>query len=213
MYGRTRRARTGSPTCAARRGTPSSHVPAEGRTIADIEVRDAVAADHAAVLALNNSATPHVNALSDVEFAWIASHASYFRVAVDRMGLAAFVIALKPGLDYWSLNYRWFSGRGGEFIYLDRIVVDARARGTGVGRAMYDDLDRFASGKWPRITLEVNLLPPNPGSLAFHERLGFKRVGVREEEGGAKAVALMERPVPPPQRWPAFLFRSPQRGD
>jgi predicted GNAT superfamily acetyltransferase len=167
----------------------------EDRTIAVIEVRDAVAADHAAVLALNNRATPHVNELSPDEFAWIASHASYFRVAEDSTGLAAFVMALKPGLDYWSLNYRWFSERGGEFIYLDRIVVDERARGTGVGRTMYDDLDRFASGKWPRITLEVNLLPPNPGSLAFHERLGFKRVGVREEEGGAKAVALMERAV------------------
>jgi predicted GNAT superfamily acetyltransferase len=169
----------------------------EGRTIAVIRVRDAVAADHAAVLALNNSAVPHVNELSDGEFDWITSHADYFRVAEDEAGLTAFVIALRPGLAYWSLNYRWFSDRGGEFLYLDRIVVDERARGTGVGRAMYDDLDRFASGRWPCITLEVNLAPPNPGSLAFHERLGFKQVGVRQEEGGTKAVALMQRTVPP----------------
>jgi hypothetical protein len=169
----------------------------EGRTIAVIKVRDAVAADHAAVLALNNSATPHVNELSARDFGWIVSHAEYFRVAEDAAGIAAFVIALRPGLDYWSLNYRWFSERGGEFLYLDRIVVHERARGTGVGRAMYDDLDRFASGRWPRITLEVNLRPPNPGSLAFHERLGFTRVGVREEDGGTKAVALMERQIVP----------------
>jgi predicted GNAT superfamily acetyltransferase len=165
-------------------------------TIAAIKVRDAVAADHAAVLALNNSATPHVNELSDDEFAWLTSHADYFRVAEDASGLTAFVIALRPGLEYWSLNYRWFSDRGGEFLYLDRIVVDERARGTGVGRAMYDDLDRFAAGRWPCITLEVNLMPPNPGSLAFHERMGFKQVGVRREEGGTKAVALMQRAVP-----------------
>ena len=156
-------------------------------------MRDAVAADHAAVLALNNSATPHVNALSAGEFDWIVSRADYFRVAEDESGLAAFVIALRPGLEYWSLNYRWFSDRGGDFLYLDRIVVHERVRGTGVGRAMYEDLDRFATGRWPRITLEVNLRPPNPGSLAFHERMGFKRVGVREEDGGTKAVALMER--------------------
>jgi hypothetical protein len=167
----------------------------EDRPIAVIEVRDARAADHAAVLALNNSATPHVNALSADEFAWITSRADYFRVAVDETGIAAFVIALRPGLAYWSLNYRWFSERGGDFLYLDRIVVDERARGTGVGRAMYDDIDQFAGGRWPCITLEVNLLPPNPGSLAFHERMGFRRVGVRKEEGGAKAVALMERAV------------------
>ncbi|MGH7653938.1 MAG: GNAT family N-acetyltransferase [Gemmatimonadaceae bacterium] len=167
-------------------------------------MRDAVAADHAAVLALNNSATPHVNELSAAEFGWIVSRADYFRVAEDESGLAAFVIALRPGLEYWSLNYRWFSDRGGDFLYLDRIVVHERARGTGVGRAMYEDLDRSASGRWPRITLEVNLRPPNPASLAFHERMGFTRVGVREDEGGAKAVALMERatlrvPLAPPR--------------
>ena len=201
---RSRRARNdrADPTCAARAAAASSLLLAapprvECRTIAVIQVRDAVAADHAAVLALNNNATPHVNALSDDEFAWITSRADYFRVAEDESGLAAFVIALRPGLEYWSLNYRWFSDRGGEFLYLDRIVVDERARGTGVGRAMYADIDRFASGRWPCITLEVNLVPPNPGSLAFHERLGFKRVGVRQEEGGTKAVALMQRVVSP----------------
>ena len=149
------------------------------------------------MLALNNGATPHVNELSMSDFMWIVSHADYVRVAEDDQGLAGFAIALRPGLGYWSLNYRWFSDRGGEFLYLDRIVVAERARRTGVGRALYDDLGRFASGRWPRITLEVNLRPPNPGSLAFHERMGFRQVGVREEEGGSKAVALMERATSP----------------
>jgi uncharacterized protein len=160
-------------------------------------VRDAVAADHAAVLALNNAAPPHVNELSDEQFAWIVSHADYFRVAEDAAGVAGFVLALRPGLEYWSLNYRWFSERGDGFLYLDRIVVAERARGTGIGRMLYDDIDRFASGRYDRISLEVNLLPPNPGSLAFHERMGFRRVGVREEDGGTKAVALMERATSP----------------
>lgn len=166
---------------------------AECAAISNLSVRDAVASDHAAVLALNNSAAPHVNELSREMFVWIVAHAEYFRVAEDQNGLLGFVIALKPGHEYWSLNYQWFTAQGGDFLYLDRIVVDDRARGAGVGRALYDDIDRFATGRWPRITLEVNLLPPNPGSLAFHERLGFRRVGVREEENGAKAVALMER--------------------
>ena len=164
-----------------------------------------MASDHAAVLALNNGATPHVNELSKDVFAWIAGHADYFRVAVDDSGVVGFVIALGAGLGYWSLNYRWFTERGGDFLYLDRIVVAESARRGGVGRALCDDLDRFASGTWPRITLEVNLLPPNPGSLAFHERQGFRRVGVREKEGGTKAVALMERATSP-------SFSSPDTG-
>jgi uncharacterized protein len=178
----------------------------EGLTIAVVKVRDAVASDHAAVLALNNGATPHVNELSGDAFGWIAAHADYFRVAEDDTGLAGFMIALRPGLDYWSLNYRWFSARGADFLYLDRIVVAERARNAGVGRALYDDIDRFAAGTWRRIALEVNLLPPNPGSLAFHERLGFVKVGVREEENGTKAVALMERPT-------SSCSSSPDTGD
>jgi uncharacterized protein len=169
----------------------------EQAAIRDLSVRDAIASDHAAVLALNNSATPNVNELSASAFAWIVAHADYFRVAEDAAGIAGFVIALRPGHEYWSLNYQWFTAQGGDFLYLDRIVVADRARGIGVGRALYDDIDRFATGNWPRITLEVNLLPPNPGSLAFHERLGFRRVGVREEENGTKSVALMERATSP----------------
>jgi predicted GNAT superfamily acetyltransferase len=177
----------------------------ERAAITVTRVRDAIASDHAAVLALNNAAAPHVNELSTDMFAWIVARADYFRLAEDAGGLAGFVIALRPGHEYWSLNYKWFTARGGDFLYLDRIVVAERARGTGVGRALYDDIDRFARGRWPRITLEVNLLPPNPGSLAFHERLGFRRVGVLEAEGGTKVVALMERATSPSS--------APGRGD
>ncbi|MBI1810271.1 MAG: GNAT family N-acetyltransferase [Gemmatimonadetes bacterium] len=155
--------------------------------------RAAEARDHEAVLALNNGATPHVNALSAEAFAWLADHAEWFRVWEDEGGIAAFALVLRSGLDYWSENYKWFSARHGSFLYLDRIVVAERARGRGVGRALYDDLVAFAEGRWPRITLEVNLRPPNPGSVAFHERIGFRRVGVREEDGGEKAVLMMER--------------------
>jgi predicted GNAT superfamily acetyltransferase len=160
-----------------------------------IVIHDASAHEHSAVLAMNNAATPHVNELTAEPLAWIIAHAGYFRVAHDDAGLAGFVLALGAGIDYWSLNYKWFTERGGDFLYLDRIVVAERARRHGVGRALYDDIARFASGRWPRITLEVNLAPPNPGSLAFHERMGFRRVGVREEDGGTKAVAMMERAI------------------
>jgi len=159
-------------------------------------VRDAVAGDHAAILALNNGAVPHVNALSMDEFAWLSGHANFFRVVEDAEGLLGFALVLPPGLDYWSDNYKWFTARlGGAFTYLDRVVVDARARRRGVGRALYESLFAFARGRWPQVALEVNLRPPNPDSVHFHEQMGFTTLGVREYDGGEHAVLMMARQI------------------
>lgn len=158
-----------------------------------MNVRDVMAADHAAILALNNTAVPHVNALTREEFAWLESHANFFRLAEDADGLLGFAIVLPSGLDYWSNNYKWFAARFERFLYLDRVVVAERARRRGVGRSLYEALFAFGSGAWPRLTLEVNLRPPNPESERFHESLGFTTLGVREYNDGENAVLMMER--------------------
>jgi predicted GNAT superfamily acetyltransferase len=155
-----------------------------------VVVRDAVAHDHPAVLALNNGAVPHVNALDDSGFAWLAEHATYFRVAADGDGIAGFVMMIENGTEYWSANYAWFSSRYDAFLYLDRVVVASRAQRSGIGRLLYDDVTAFARGWWPRIMLEVNLRPPNPVSVAFHEHMGFREVGTREYD--ENAVLMME---------------------
>ena len=43
------------------------------------------------------------------------------------------------------------------------------------------------------MTCEVNIRPPNDGSMHFHERLGFRQVASQEIDGGKKEVALMEK--------------------
>lgn len=158
-------------------------------------VRDAEGEELQAVLAMNNAAVPAVNALQLDELERIVALASYFRVAVDDEGIAGFVLCIASGGTYWSGNYAWFGARYDAFLYLDRVVVAERVRGRGVGAALYDDLHRFAAGRWPRVTLEVNLRPPNPGSERFHARLGYSRVGVREYPDGTGAVTMYERPL------------------
>lgn len=160
-------------------------------------MRDAVAGDHAAILALNNSAVPHVNALGVEEFAWLSGHANFFRLVEDDAGLVGFAIVLPSGLDYWSDNYKWFAARFDRFLYLDRVVVAERGRRQGVGRALYEALFAFGRATWPRVTLEVNLRPPNPDSERFHERLGFATLGVREYDDKASAVLMMARELTP----------------
>lgn len=158
-----------------------------------VTLRDATAADHAAVLALNNAHEPHVNALDEEAFRRLVALAAHFVVAEDADGLLGFVLCVPAGSAYWSENYRWFSERYADFLYLDRVVVDPRARRRGVGRALYADLHRRVMGRWPRIALEVNLRPENPVSVAFHEALGYREAGQRAYEGGAKAVRMYLR--------------------
>ena len=156
-------------------------------------IRAATPDDQPVVHAMNDAAVPHVNALTDEQFAWLASNADYYRVAEQDGAVVGFVMAIRHGTTYWSKNYAWFSGRYPAFLYLDRVVIAPPARRTGVGRALYADLVAFAAGSWPRVTLEVNIDPPNPGSMAFHETMGFRRVGSRADASGA--VAMYELPL------------------
>ncbi len=144
---------------------------------------------------MNDAAVPAVNALPADYFAWLLANVAYFRVAEDAEGLAGFVMCLASGGTYWSDNYKWFTARYDSFLYLDRVVVAERARSQGIGAALYADLHEWCAGKWPRICSEVNLKPPNPGSVRFHERLGYVRVGERAYNAGANVVAMFERQV------------------
>ena len=50
------------------------------------------------------------------------------------------------------------------------------------------------SAEWyDTIGCEVNRLPPNPGSLRFHKRLGFFEVGGQVFVTGEKEVIYLER--------------------
>ncbi len=77
------------------------------------------------------------------------------------------------------------------------MYVAADARGRGVGRALLEALipASEAAGYW---TLFAGVLAENTGSLALHERVGFRRVGVQERmgqdaHGRWRDVVLFER--------------------
>jgi predicted GNAT superfamily acetyltransferase len=140
-------------------------------------VRDVKPADHAAMLAINNATYPAMNILDAEALAAIVAECAYARVAEDEHGVAAFLLGLPPGAQYDSDNYRWFSARYDDFLYVDRIAVHPRAQSHGLGGALYDDMAQWGRGRYPCILAEVNLIPPNPGSQRFHTRHGFTAVG------------------------------------
>jgi predicted GNAT superfamily acetyltransferase len=155
-------------------------------------LRDLQPGDIDAVLDLNESVVPAVNSLSHAEMEWFAVHADYFRVAADNGDIGAFLIGLREGSDYASPNYRWFVKNYEHFGYVDRVAVAPHARRLGLASALYDDFARRLKAAVQVMTCEVNLRPPNPGSMRFHEERGFHHVGTQQTEGGSKDVALLE---------------------
>lgn len=161
-----------------------------------VAVRRLVEADLPTVLRLNNAAVPAVPAEDRAGLDALVRLVSLALVAESDDGPAGFLLAMEPGVDHASENYRWFSAGDPDFLYVDRIVVDAAARGGGIGAALYAAAFEHArrTGR-RRVTCEVNVRPENPGSLRFHARLGFERVGEQETKGGSVRVALLAAPV------------------
>ncbi|WP_456826419.1 GNAT family N-acetyltransferase [Cellulomonas sp. P5_E12] len=162
----------------------------------DLTLRRVAASDLPALAELNDAAVPAVNALG---LEGLTAHVPVCDLALvaEIDGVAAgFVLALAPGAEYASENYRWFSTHVPGSLYVDRIVVAPDAHGRGIGRSLYAAVeDRARELGLGVVTCEVNLEPPNPQSLAFHERLGFQRVGEQATKGGSVVVALLSREV------------------
>lgn len=156
-------------------------------------IRNVVAEDLDAVLDLNEAVVPAVNSVPLTQMQWFLQHAAYFRLAEADGGLAAFLVGLRPGTGYDSVNYRYFCEHYEDFGYVDRIAVSTRVRRSGLASTLYDDFRTSLPEGVSLMTCEVNLRPPNEGSMRFHERLGFHQVAEQESEGGTKTVALLVR--------------------
>jgi uncharacterized protein len=161
-------------------------------------LRPIAEADVAAVLSLN---VRHVDLLSPLDaerLLWLVGLADRADVVDVDGRLAGFVVTFAPGSDYDSENYAWFSHRfGDDFYYLDRIVIAEDMRRMGLAAFVYDAMEDVARG-FGRMTLEVNVDPPNLGSLAFHERRGYVELGRRGEPGhvvGLMAKEFVGRPA------------------
>lgn len=147
------------------------------------------------LLRMNNAAVPAVNELTGDQLRELieTATAAIAVVATDSPAEAlGFILAFAPGAAYESENYRWFEARGTDFLYVDRIIVAEGARNRGLGPLLYDAVYTAARAAHAQeITCEVNVEPPNPGSLAFHERLGFERVGTLSTKADTVVVALL----------------------
>lgn len=160
-----------------------------------VAIRDAAPTDEDFILALNAASTPAVGEMDLQSYRDIAAQA--YRVLIAEAGgePAGFLILIRPGSSYRSDNYGWFEEQFDRHLYIDRIAISERAKGQGIGRALYNAALTLAGELGEeRLTAEVNEDPPNPQSMVFHEKLGFRHLLSRLSRSG-KVVAMLERPL------------------
>ena len=155
--------------------------------------RDVAPADLPALNALNDAHAAAVNALAPADFAALAGVAFSARMIAGADGAPlAFLLALSHATPAQGPNHAWFLRRHPAFAYVDRVVVAEGAQGRGLGRRLYADLaGRARAAGLPVLACEVNLDPPNPGSMAFHVKQGFRPAGEATDPRNGKRVRYL----------------------
>ena len=147
----------------------------QGMAAARLVVALSSMADVSPTLALNNAHAVELSWLEPADLAVLIAQAWYAKCSPDQ---TAFLLAFDQSAAYESLNFLWFRARYPRFVYVDRVCVEAAARGRGLARAMYEDLFRLAEQQgFEVVCCEVNSDPPNPASEQMHAALGFEQVG------------------------------------
>ena len=160
------------------------------------KLREATRSDLEAIRDINEEAIPAVNTVSTEEFLWFFERRLYFKVSVGEEGnVCGFLLVLPTGIDYESLNYRWFSKKFSDFAYIDRIAIKEEFRGYGIGKSLYLDLEQNVAKSIKKIACEFNIKPTNIISKNFHEGLEYKRVGTQLTENNTKEVSLMIKEI------------------
>ena len=146
------------------------------------------------VLALNNAHAAELSLLDHDRLAGLVRQALWAAQVGDADG---FLLLLDETAAYDSPNFRWFKDRYERFAYVDRVAVAPRARGLGLARRLYAGAFAAAVAAGQRVVAaEVNRVPPNPASDAFHAALGFREVGQAAVHGGARTVRYLLRDLP-----------------
>ena len=95
-----------------------------------------------ALLALNNAHARELSWLEPERLEHLVGQAFLAR----RIGhLDAFLLAFDQDAQYDSPNFLWFCARYPRFVYVDRIVVAASARGRGYAQALRRSVPACAS--------------------------------------------------------------------
>ena len=152
-------------------------------------LRDAKWSDWPAIVALNAASVEHTSPMDEDRLGLYASQACTLRVIVEHGEVLAFLLAFRKGSAYRGAVFQALQSRAGDFIYIDRVVTAASARGRGLATELYDDLATAArAAHIPALLCEAYIT--NETSLRFHRKRGFHEFGRMQSHG--QTVSLME---------------------
>lgn len=142
------------------------------------------------MLALNAA---HAAVTAPLDGAGLERLLAQAHLALGRRDGRAYVIAIHGAADHDGTNFRWLAARQERMLYVDRVLVATDLQGRGIGRALYEVVIAAAEAEGLAVTCEVSLRPPNPGSMAFHEALGFAAIGRGTPAPGKEVCYLMRQ--------------------
>jgi phosphinothricin acetyltransferase len=162
---------------------------------AGMKVRAATEADLAAIFAIYDDEVLHGTATFDTQPRTPAERIEWFRS--DGGGRYPLLVGEVDGeVVGWARLYAW-SPRPAYNRTAENAVYVARGhRGKGISRALMKELMRLAPARGVQV-LVARVVEGNPASLALHEKLGFRTIGVMrrvgEKFGRLLDVRLMDR--------------------
>jgi L-amino acid N-acyltransferase YncA len=147
-----------------------------------MQIRDAKASDLTHILAIANEVIATSTAIYSTQPLTLAERTQWFEERRDS-GLPVLVAAEGDAVVGFS-SFGAFRGAWGGYRYSVEHSVHIRAdrRGQGIGRHLVEALFPRAAALDKHLMIGA-LDADNEGSLRFHERLGFERVGRLREVG------------------------------
>ncbi len=162
-----------------------------------MHIRDAVAADVPAILAIYNDVVANTTAIYDEHPSTLGERQAWFD-ARRRRGFPVLVAELDGATVGFSSFGEWRSRWGYRYTVEHSVHVRADCRGRGFGRELVEALFPRATSMGMHMMIG-HIDSAAAASLRLHEKLGFKKVGTFHEVGrlrdGWLSVVAMQRVI------------------
>jgi L-amino acid N-acyltransferase YncA len=168
--------------------------------LAPFSIRSATAADLPGIFAIYDDEVLHGTATFDTQPKTPAERLEWF--GNDGNGRYPVLVAEVDGqVAGWARLYAWSPRRAYDRTAENAVYVGRAHRGRGLSRALMEEILRLAPQRGVSV-LVARVVEGNPASLALHEKLGFRTIGVMrrvgEKFGRLLDVRLMDRHLDAP---------------